>query len=68
MQWLNNSNRSATNLDRRPPANNEGGVVFPTQAAGVHVRPQVGVVPQHVGDPLLGAEVVDFNPLIETAL
>lgn len=62
------STRSASNLDRCPPANNEGGVVFPAQAAGVHVRPQVGVVPQHVGDPLLSAEVVDFNPLIQTTL
>lgn len=57
-----------SDLDRCPPANNKGGVVLPAQAAGVHVRPQVGVVPQHVGDPLLCAEVVDFNPLIQTAL
>lgn len=62
------SKKTTGHLDRRPPANDEGGVVLPAQAAGVHVRPQVSVVPQHVGDPLLSAEVVDFNPLIQTAL
>lgn len=70
-QWkhsgLKKSKKRANNLDRCPPAHNEGGVVLPAQAARIHVRPQVSVVPQHVGDPLLGAEVVDFNPL-QTAL
>lgn len=72
-KWQRNSKKkkkkiilTRSDLDRRPPANNEGGVVLPAQAAGVHVGPQVGVVPQHVGDPLLGAEVVDFNPLTQT--
>lgn len=57
-----------TNLDRSPPANNESSVVFPTQATGVHVRPQVGVVPQHGGNPLSCTDVVDFNSLTETEL
>lgn len=52
-------------LDGITPAHNERGVVFPTQAAGVHVRPQTHVIPQHVGDPLLCAEVIDFYSLGE---
>lgn len=58
-----NSNRKAANLDWSPPANNESGVVFPTQAAWVHVRPQADVVPQDVCNPLFCADIVDFNSL-----
>lgn len=55
----------AADLDGGPPAHDQSGVVLPAQAAGIHVGPQADVVPQHVGDPLLCADVVDFNPLTE---
>ena len=58
-----NLNSEAANLDGRPPANNQSGVVFPTQAAGVHVRPQTDIVTQHVCDPLFCADIVDFDSL-----
>lgn len=58
--------RKGANLNGHPPANNEGGVVFPTQAAWVHVRPQTDVVPQHIGDPLFCTDIIDFNSLNET--
>lgn len=54
------------NLNGRTPTNNEGGVVFPTQAAWVHVGPQTDVIPQHIGNPLFCADVIDFNPLKQT--
>lgn len=58
-----NLNRQVANLNGSPPANNESGVVFPTQAAWVHVRPQTDIVPQHICDPLFCADVIDFNSL-----
>lgn len=41
-----------TNLNGSPPANNESGVVLPTQAAWVHVWPKMHIVPQHICDAL----------------
>ena len=57
-----------SNLNGSAPANNESAIVFPTQAAGVHVGPQTDVVPQHICDPLFGAEVVDFDSLKESKI
>lgn len=48
------------------PANNESGVVFPTQAARIHVRPQADIVAQHICNSLFCADVIDFNALRET--
>lgn len=59
--------RKGANLNGHPPANDEGGVVFPAQAAGVHVRPQTDVVPQHIGDPLFCTDIIDFNSLKQTS-
>lgn len=53
----------SAHLDRRAPADDQCSVVFPAQTAGVHVRPQTGVVPQHVGDALFSADVIDFHTL-----
>ena len=52
-----------SHLDRLPPAHDEGLVVLPAEAAGVHVRSEAHVVPQHVGDALLGADVIDLHTL-----
>lgn len=53
----------STDLDRRAPADDQSSVVFPAQTAGVHVRPQTGVVPQNISDALLSADVIDFHTL-----
>lgn len=58
-----NLNRRVVNLNGSPPADDESGVVFPTQAAWVHVRPQTDIVPQHICDPLFCTDVIDFNAL-----
>lgn len=52
-----------THLDGIPPANDEGAVVLPAEATGVHVRPQAHIVTQHVGDSLLGADVINLHSL-----
>lgn len=52
-----------TNLNGSPPANNESGVVFPTQAAWVHVWPKMHIVPQNICDALFWTDIIDFNPL-----
>lgn len=51
------------NLNGRTPADNESGVVLPAQAARVHVGPQTHIIPQHIGDPLLCADVIYFYSL-----
>ena len=50
-------------LDGLAPAHDERLVVLPAEAAGVHVRSEAHVVTQHVGDALLGADVIDLHPL-----
>lgn len=55
----------STHLDRRAPADDQCSVVFPAKTTGVHIRPQTGVVPQHVGDALFGADVIDFHTLCQ---
>lgn len=62
MSW----NRKASDLDGSAPADDESAVVLPTQATGVHVRPQTHVIPQHVCDPLFRTDVIDFNSLKDT--
>lgn len=52
-----------TNLNGSPPADNESGVVLPTQAAWVHVWPKMHIVPHHICDALFWIDVIDFNPL-----
>lgn len=63
-----NLSRKAANLNGSAPANDESGVVFPTQAAWVHVRPQTDIVPQHISDPLFCTDIIDFNSLNESRL
>ena len=55
-----------TDLNRGAPTDDEGGVVFPAQTAGVHIRPQADVIPQDVGDSLFGADVINLHTLEET--
>lgn len=55
-----------TDLNGGAPADDEGGVVFPAQTAGVHIRPQADVIPQDIGDSLFGADVINLHPLEET--
>lgn len=61
--WNKFWNEQEADLDGSSPADDESSIVFPAQAAGVHVGPQTHVIPQHIGDPLLGAEVIDFYSL-----
>lgn len=63
-QLVRNSwNEQETNLNGGTPADYERGVIFPTQTAGVHVRPQVDIISQNVGDSLLCGHVIDFYSL-----
>lgn len=61
-------NRSFANLNGSAPADNKSDVVFPTQAAWVHVWPQTDIVPQDVCDALFSADIIDFNSLKEVKL
>lgn len=63
LYWLLNLNRKGANLNGSPPANYESGVVFPTQAAWVHVGPQTDIIPQHICDPLFCTDIIYFNSL-----